>query len=288
MADIYLICEGDDNSLDFKILNRIVLGKLNKTAQIYPAGGDGGLGSVARWLEKIRGGRAYSIEDRNYRFQAEVEQSWSDNSKSFIWRRHEIENYLFDPAIVTQTMISFRQTAGASTSRLPQTQAEVETELLSLAVPLFDDHVGQLACTRLVKDLNSLELQFHKQRKKLLDRKGWLELFRQECRRLKARGSELAQLPAFADESLADGYDQLHAELSQSDFLSGSRCLKEMDGKKLMARLLDFVKVRGFPRLSQSDLESELIQSLEQRYFPGCFASGIEPDDFVELADRLI
>lgn len=287
MADVYLVCEGDDNSLDFKILNRIILGKLNKSVQVHPAGGDGGLGSVARWLEKIRGGRAYSIEDRNYRSQAEVEQSWSANSKSFIWRRHEIENYLFDPAVVTQAMISFEQTAGATQPQLPQTQVEVETALISLAAPLFDDHVGQLICTRLVKDLNNLELQFRAPKKKRLDRNGWVGLFQQECRRLRERGNELAQLPAFTDESLANGYDQLHLELSQSDFLSGRQCLKEMDGKKLMTALLNFIKARGFPRLAQSDLESELIQSVEQHYFPGYFASGSEPDDFVELANRL-
>ena len=288
MADVYLVCEGDDHSLDFKVLNRIVVGNLKKSIVVFSAGGDAGLRSVARWLEKNRGGRAYSIEDRNYRSQQEVEQSWKADSARFIWRRHEIENYLLDPAVVTQTMVTLGQAAGNLPLQLPQTQTMVEAELQTLATRLFEDHVGQLTCARLIKELNKLELQFREPKNKLLDRNGWLRLLQQECQRLRQHGTDLSQLPAFADESLAGSYDQLQAELSQSDFLSSGQCLKEMDGKKLMAALLNFVKAGGFPRLSKSDLENEFIESLDRQYTPGYFASGSEPDDFVELANRLV
>jgi hypothetical protein len=108
MADIYLVCEGSDDGLDFKVLNLILVNKLNKAVVVSPAGGDSGLNSVARWIEAkfAPGAISYSIEDRNFRSLREVEDKWKVGSKRFIWRCHEIENYLLEPRVIYQAILS--------------------------------------------------------------------------------------------------------------------------------------------------------------------------------------
>ena len=51
-----------------------------------------------------------------------------------------------------------------------------------------------------------------------------------------------------------------------------------------MSALCDHVNQSGVSRLSRSTLEEELIRALDRLYEPGLF----EPDDFAQLAQRLI
>src|SRR5574341_1566025 len=112
MANIYLICEGTADGLDLRVLNTIIAQKLGKEVQISAAGGDSSLGSVVRWLEeKSRQRRkdnklgrpldhAYSVQDRNYESKAKANDSWAQGKNRFMWRRHEIENYLLEPRVL--------------------------------------------------------------------------------------------------------------------------------------------------------------------------------------------
>ncbi len=98
---LYLVCEGPGDGLDVRVLDLILAQKSQLLVRIEPAGGDSSLRSVARYLEeRHRDVRAYSIADRNYTPLAQVEALWNDpQSRHWMWRRHEIENYetLFDP-----------------------------------------------------------------------------------------------------------------------------------------------------------------------------------------------
>jgi len=288
MADIYLVCEGSDDGLDFKVLNLILVNKLNKAVLISPAGGDSGLNSVASWIEakSAPGAVSYSIEDRNYRSLGEVEAKWKAESKRFIWRRHEIENYLLEPAVILQAMVSLSQ---VQSGNLPQTLADVESVMRSAADPLFEDHVGQLTRSQLVEELNVMRLQLGQpQGRQYFQRQEWLDFLHGECGRLKNSGADLSNLQQFDEMAITTLYDRLLNELKASDFLSGKRYLREMGGHELMTALHNFLRASGFPRLSQSDLEIELLKALEQQYMPGYFAFDNQPDDFVELAQRLI
>lgn len=112
MAEVYLICEGPADGLDVRVLNLVIAEKFSKAVWINAAGGDTSLGSVATWFEEksrrsLKNGtlgppvdRAYSVEDRDYCSAQEVEARWRPASKRFMWRRHEIENYLLDPRVV--------------------------------------------------------------------------------------------------------------------------------------------------------------------------------------------
>lgn len=133
---IYLICEGHRDGLDTRILNIVIALKLNRELIIQPAGGEESLGSVATYIEE-RGqpnDQAFTIRDRNYRSLEEVEQSWiHPERKRFIWRRHEIENYLLDPDVIVEAFSVLNATPKLRRGLgvpLPQTRQEVKDLLV--------------------------------------------------------------------------------------------------------------------------------------------------------------
>ncbi len=57
-----------------------------------------------------------------------------------------------------------------------------------------------------------------------------------------------------------------------------------MGGHELMSALLGYLNRQGLSHLSLSTLQNELVSAIEREYEPGVFS----PDDFSELADRLV
>src|SRR4051794_15404601 len=90
--------------LDERVLDAIVIQHYNLGIFMASAGGDRGLGAVRAYLGS-RSPRdvAISTQDRNYRPQGLAQATWANPSgRSFIWRRHEIENYLLQPRVVLE------------------------------------------------------------------------------------------------------------------------------------------------------------------------------------------
>lgn len=290
MADIYLICEGSTDGLDRAVLDRIIAKKFGKNISIEAAGGDSNLRSVASYFEIRYSAHAYSIEDRNYRPRYEVEVFWAKlDGKRFIWRRHEIENYLLDPRVIADAFDSLRTTArGTWLSALPQTPEQVEEVLERLAQEMIEQHIGWLTYHRLEEELRKIitsQIQGPKPRlqppagARYPSRQEWLNHLHAECSRIRNQCATFAGASAFEKTSVSAMYDERLAGISQSDFYSSGRYLADMAGKELMSALNQQIA----PKLSRSDLHTELINALERRYAPGFFV----PDDFSELANWL-
>ena len=110
MAEIYLICEGKADSLDISVLDAIIAQRYGIDVQIYPACGDASLKSVAEHYRERGGAYAFTIQDRNYRPHKEAENSWKSGKPHLIWRRHEIENYLLEPSVISQALKNIKKT----------------------------------------------------------------------------------------------------------------------------------------------------------------------------------
>lgn len=164
MADVYLICEGPADGLDVRVLNLVIAQKFSKAVLINAAGGDTSLGSVATWFEErsrrpLKNGtlsspidRAYSVEDRNYRSEQEVEVRWRPASKRFMWGRHEIENYLLDPRVVASAFEALRPDVDSWPGTYARTPDEVRALLNHLCHEMLEHHVGWLTYSTLVVD----------------------------------------------------------------------------------------------------------------------------------------
>lgn len=206
MTDLYLICEGPIDGLDVRVLDRIIAQKLGKAVFIYGAGGDTSLGSVATFFEErsrkaspdgllVKAvDRAYSVEDRNFSSAETVASKWRPASKRFVWRRHEIENYLLDPGIVANAFASLSETLPDAVPNLPQTPEEIRAILETAAGPMIEEHVGWLVHAQLNERKNvglntrikgppgSLRASADS---RYLSRQAWLAHLSTECTRIK-------------------------------------------------------------------------------------------------------
>src|SRR5262249_46338676 len=100
---VHLVCEGGNTGLDNRTLDRLVVQFYNLSVQMAPSGGSGGLGAVRVYLlNRSANDVAISVEDRDYfRTRAEAHAGWGNlAANGYIWRRHEIENYLLHPRVV--------------------------------------------------------------------------------------------------------------------------------------------------------------------------------------------
>jgi hypothetical protein len=291
----FLICEGE---LDVKVLDAIIGQNLQRNVRIRAAGGKEGLGSVCSYIKinystNADSINAYSIEDRDYRLQNEVEALWTKRGGTkFIWRRHQVENYLLDPRVVAKAFESFRGTLSTWPAGMPQTADEIDKILQQLAEPMIEHHAGWVTYWHLIeKKRGTADHRFKWPDPPLKPHAGarypgrqeWLDHLCQECSRVKGDCEVFAQSPEFEAAAVTALYDQVLSEAKQPGFFSGGQYLITMAGKELMGALREFIDQAGVT-ISLADLETELINALEGLYGPGFF----DPDDFSELASRLV
>ena len=115
MREVWLLCEGSDNSLDTRVIDALVIQRFFVNARVEPVGGDRSFGEVRSYLLRSSGHgpqlhqkvdrRILCVQDRNYQPVATAASSWqvADQTK-FIWHRHEIENYLLHPVAVKRAL----------------------------------------------------------------------------------------------------------------------------------------------------------------------------------------
>ncbi len=294
---IYLVCEGKSDLLDRKVLELIIVNHCHKNVKFESVGGDSSLKSVARWLEATSENihRAYVIEDRNFRPLSVAEQTWNDpNRKNFIWRRHEIENYLLDPRIIAAAFQALKASGVRGSDALPMTDQTVLGLLKTLARPMLEYHAGKLTFEEVQDKHRQMRVSLcGPDEGDLLsqsasgisypDRTGWLTYFETECTRLKQACQNLiadVQCDISVVEKL---YDNNLSRLNTPLFFDQQLFLCEMGGHELMSQLLRYLNNELRLGISRPVLTKGLLEALDRLYQPGFFV----PDDFQELAAKL-
>ncbi len=289
----YLVCEGSTDGLDIRVLNLVIVQKLGRDVLLEPAGGDSSLGSVAEYLRQRYGARAYTIEDRNFRPQEKAEETWQQTGQTqWIWRRHEIENYLLDPRLIAAAFQSLQNARVPGAANLPTDAQSIFTALQKLARPMLERHAGWLTYWQLNawKNTPANDVRWLKPKDALPagsplpgPRQEWLDYLCSECRRLKQACKHLVDDTTFDESNIIRYYDDALGRVSASEFLNSGRFLWDLEGKELLSSLMTFINRQGLSQLSRSDFETELLDALDRLYTPGFF----EPDDFAQLAERL-
>jgi hypothetical protein len=303
---IYLVCEGSPNGLDVRVLDLVIAQKLGQEVQIIPSGGEGSLGSVASWLEErsrktLPDGtqspprdQAYVVEDRDFRSSEEVEQIGQRSSpKRWVWRRHEIENYLLDPRLVADAFRALQAGHVRGADALPGDPDAVLRLLQELARPMLKDHTGWVTYWHLVSHKrNTEDTRLLWPDPPLQPAPGssypghteWLDYLCSECARLKEACRQVSEDITFDGPGIAKAYDRFLLQVTHPDFFASEQFLLDLDGHKLMSALRLHVNQAGVSHLSRSDLETELLNALDRLYEPGFF----EPDDFAQLAEKIV
>ncbi len=288
----HLVCEGGTTGLDNRILDRLVIQFHNLAIQMAPSGGSGGLGAVRVFLlNRSPHDVAISVEDRDYfRTQAQAHASWGNpRATSYVWRRHEIENYLLHPRVVLALFDDYRATGFLWATALPASEPDVLTWLGAMAGSLLENHAGEVLRVELLgHSVAAGNLQFGALRPPAPPGGGgpggaaWVSALQQEAARLCHVCAAAAALPNFQPAAIAARYQTLHAQFQDPAFLASGDFLIDMGGHELMAALAAHLRGLGTPPgFTASFLEEELLRVLTPIYRPGAI---YQPDDFHELA----
>jgi hypothetical protein len=151
---VYLVCEGLNTGLDNRVLDHLVIQFHNLAVQMAPSGGSGGLGAVRVYLlNRSPNDVAISVEDRDYyRTQAEAHATWGNPAATaYIWRRHEIENYLLHTRVVLALFDDYRTAGLPWAANLPVSEPDVLALLQTVATPLLENHAGEVLRVELLR-----------------------------------------------------------------------------------------------------------------------------------------
>ena len=107
MNELWLVCEGEPRSVDISLLKPVFVDVLSAETVVETACGSSP-STVARFLERSRGGKAAFVHDRDYHPRNKAEAAFTDGKPGFFWRRHSIENYLLPPPIILHAFQNLR------------------------------------------------------------------------------------------------------------------------------------------------------------------------------------
>ncbi len=292
---VHLVCEGPNQGLDERVLDAVVIQYHTLAVLTAPTGGSSGFGAVRAYLQsRSANDVAVTIEDRNHRQFAVANVSWANQAgRSFMWRRHEIENYLLHPRVVLALFDELRALPGiAWATGLPATEANVDALLQSLAVPLLADHAGEVLREELVRQINAVgSVSFSFPRP--APPKGahtpgqpqWQAALLQEAARFCQTCTAVAVLAPLQSAAIKARYNALLTQFQQQAFLTSGDYLRDMGGHELLGALSRHLHGLGAgSHLSQAILANELLRLLNQIYQPNTL---FQPDDFAELATIL-
>lgn len=292
---VFLVCEGEDNGLDNRVLDRLVIQHHNLTVQMAPSGGSSGLGGVRVYLRNLAHNNvAISVEDRDYyRTFAQAHAEWGNRAAhSFFWRRHEIENYLLHPRVVLALFDDLRATGFGWVAALPSTEIDVLMLLQTVATALLQNHAAEVLRVELLRhSVAGGDLNFGAIRPPappgatVAGQAAWASALQQEAGRLRASCTAAAGHPELQPAAIAVRYQVLLAQFQDPAFLSSETFLVDMGGHELMAALAAYLRGVGAPHgFTDRFLENELLRVLIPIYQPGVIYN---PDDFQELATIL-
>lgn len=298
---VFLVCEGQHGSLDERVLNALVVQPSAPTVQTAPAGSDTSLGSVCQYIERPKPQSAppappdvaVAVADRNYRPRAEADATWNNAARRrFVWRRHEIENYLLEPRVVLELFDNFRAAVPPPwAAGLPASEAAVGLFLQTRAAPLVENHAAEVLRAELVRALSPHGLRFGvrapapPQGAFAPGRAEWLPVLTAEATRILNGCATAGTLVAYQPNEIAARYQVLLAQFQNPPFLAAGDYLFDLGGHELLQSLaFELRRLGGPPALTEQYLGTELLAALGRVYQPNTL---FQPDDFAALGTIL-
>lgn len=298
---VFLVCEGQQNSLDERVLDALVIQPAVPTVQIAHAGGDSGLGAVRQYIERakpqtvppVAADVAVVVTDRNYKPRPEADATWNaPTNRRVIWRRHEIENYLLEPSVVLEAFNGFRATVPQPwAAGLPNSAAAVSTFLQALAAPLIENHAAEILRDELIRSLRAQRLQFGVAAPAAAPgatvpgQAEWVPVLTAEAARVLSGCATAGALSAYQSHAISARYQVLLAQFQAPTFLGSGDYLFDLGGHELMQVLASELRRLGGPlTLTEEYLSTELLNALTRIYQPNVT---FQPDDFANLATIL-
>ena len=232
------------------------------------------------------------VVDRDYARRDVVEAAFNDGKRRFRWRRHSIENYLLEPAVVVHALTSMINTTPSSKRYLlgsvPNDEATIAMELRTCAQARAPQEAGRMAYYRLWEDISDPAGRIDNGLPTVLSQgspnvAACRQALIAEVTRMIQKANETAACMYLAPLAIQQRYDDELARITAGGYMSQSCFLEEFHGRDLLgavhARLNETYKMR----LSRKTFTESLRDAVHVVYSANRLLYGT--DDFLDLAN---
>lgn len=293
MPEVWLVCEGES---DVAVLSSVLTNVLAADILVRPAGGSSSAASVADYLARSHKVKVAYVIDRDYRRREVCEQSFKDDNRCFLWRRHAIESYLLEPAVLVQALRSLKASlaglpGGSQTSimALPEDATAFAEGLRSCASRRAPREAGHMALQRLWEDLSETAGRVQKHTPPVLgggmapEPAACRQALLDEAARLVTKARETASSPHLTPASIGARYDDQLARVTAASYLADLRFLEEFNGRELLGAFLAWLQSEHHLSLKRKTFTKELEKAVSIVYRANRSLYGT--DDFLDLAN---
>ena len=270
-----LLCEGDS---DERLLDRIFNTRELKTQQV---GGTRNLRPAAAYLTR-QNQLVFTIQDRDFRPLCEAEECYSENyaERHFMWRRHELENYLIEPRVVANC---FKQLQSHSKVTLPDTEDSASHWIKNLSRDLLEDQAGRQTAWELRHQLHDTFpiTSSISQGSAIQSREEWQNCLINEMKEIRSQAQQFEGFVQTTDADILQNYEANLQVFSEPSFLDRDRHLKDFGGHEMVQKIYQEAQI-NVRRYGLQDFQTDLVNSFVEEWNRD--PSFLQPNDFADLS----
>lgn len=270
-----LLCEGDS---DERLLNRIFNTRELKAQQV---GGASNLRPAAAYLTR-QNQLVYTIQDRDFRPLSEAEECYSENyaERHFMWRRHELENYLIEPRVVANC---FKQLQPYSKITLPDTENSARHWIKNLARDLLEDQAGRQTVWELRRQLHNTfpTTSSRSQGDAIQSREEWQNRLISEMIEIRSQAQQFEEFVQTTDADILQNHEANLQAFSKPSFLNKDKHLRDFGGREMVQKIHQEARL-NVSRYGLQEFQTDLVESFVEEWNRD--SSFLQPDDFADLS----
>ena len=270
-----LLCEGES---DERFLDRIFN---TRELKAHRVGGVRNLRPTAAYLT-LQNQPVFTIQDRDFRSLSEAEECYSENytGRHFMWRRHELENYLIEPRVVANC---FKRLQPHSKITLPETDDSVRRWIKNLARDLLEDQAGRRTLWELRQQLHNTfpTTSSRSQGDAILSREEWQNCLISDMRKIRSQARQFEEFVQTADTDIVQNYEANLQVFSEPNFLDRDGHLKDFGGHEMVQKIYQEARI-NVRHYGLQDFQTDLVNSFVEEW--NLDSSFLQPNDFDDLS----
>lgn len=273
-----LLCEGD---FDERFLDRIFNTSELKAQQV---GGTRNLRPAAAYLTR-QNQLVFTIQDRDFRPLSEAEECYSENyaERHFMWRRHELENYLIEPRVVANC---FKQLQPYSKVTLPDTEDSARHWIKNLARDLLEDQAGRQTAWELHCQLHNTfpTTSSRPQGDAIQSREEWQNRLISEMTEIRSQAQQFEDFVQTTEIEILHRYEVSLQAFSKPSFLNKDKYLRDFGGHEMVQKIHQEARINVI-RYGLQEFQTDLVESFVEEWNRD--PSFLQPNDFDRLREAI-
>ena len=270
-----LLCEGES---DERFLDRIFNTRELKAQQV---GGARNIRPAAAYLTR-QNQPVFTIQDRDFRPLCEAEECYSENyaEQHFMWRRHELENYLIEPRVVANC---FKQLQPYSKTMLPETEDSARHWIKNLAQDLLEDQAGRRTSWELRRQLHDTfpTTSSISQGNAIQNREEWQNRLINEMKEIRSQAQRFEEFVQTTDADILQNYEANLQIFSEPSFLNTDGHLRDFGGHEMVQMIYQEARI-NIRRYGIQEFQTNLVKAFIEEWNRD--PSFLQPNDFADLS----